>query len=629
MNIQELLRPTMGGRSAFLLIPLLGVMTACGGGGDGLGEEEENVPGAPVAVAGEDQTVSSGATVEIYSWDSYDDDGVVVSYSWEQTGGTAVMLDDTGYGIASFTAPPSGESDLELTFVLTVVDDEGKEDTDTVVITVEAQGSTPDGIGQLHSGAVEPEQFTVVGNRAFFEANGTELWITDGTFSGSYRVKQMRTDYDDAFIGNLTPFNGGVIFTASTDTNNGAIWFSDGTEAGTRMVYDVTPDASENVRVLDVEGDYLYFMADDDVHGFELWVTDGTAEGTHIVADTNPGTSDTYVEHAIGWNGKFYFYGYTGTTSQLYVTGGSVGDVVQLTTNVSFYTSSVLNSYDMIVFENRLYFTWHSNENGRELWVTDGTPAGTELFKNIAPETEYSEYSGWPEWFQIVDGKLMFFAYEFGTGAHKSLWSSDGTEAGTQLVKQVDPGVLMDEMVPMNGKYYFAGRPYGVNEYTLWVTDGTSAGTYEVSPDVEPEYSDQSKRMKAVGNKLIFFGTDHVNGFEPWVSDGTAGGTFMLKNIHPTTGSVHTTYGGGWVVARGSKAYFIAAPNDEDFQLFETDGTSAGTKIIAPADATVTVNPMGQEGFANTVTLMVPTLLGNNTFVFRGGFHGTHTLYKM
>jgi ELWxxDGT repeat protein len=135
--------------------------------------------------------------------------------------------------------------------------------------------------------------------------------------------------------------------------------------------------------------------------------------------------------------------------------------------------------------------------------------------------------------------------------------------------------------------------------------------------------------MVSLGDRLVFMGTDGVHGFEPWVTDGTAEGTRMLADLHPTQGSYPSTVGAGWIAVRGNTAVFVAARATDDFQLYKTDGTLAGTGIVTPPNATVTVNPMGREGFSGMmIPNMVPTLVGD-TFVFRGGFEpGPHLLYK-
>ena len=96
----------------------------------------------PVAEAGEDDTVRSGATVTLIgSGSDIDSDDATLTYAWERTGGTpgaTVSLTDKNSATARFTAATPGADDVEHIFTLTVTDDEGAAGTDTVTITVTA-----------------------------------------------------------------------------------------------------------------------------------------------------------------------------------------------------------------------------------------------------------------------------------------------------------------------------------------------------------------------------------------------------------------------------------------------------------------------------------------------------------
>src|ERR1700722_4302971 len=111
---------------------------------------------------------------------------------------------------------------------------------------------------------------------------------------------------------------------------------------------------------------------------------------------------------------------------------------------------------------------------GRELWVTDGTAAGTSLVKDINPGG-YSSYPG--DITAIGNGKALFSAND-GTHGYE-LWVTDGTAGGTSLVEDINPGSAGSH--PYNitalgdGKALFSAND-GTYGYELWVTDGTQAG---------------------------------------------------------------------------------------------------------------------------------------------------------
>jgi hypothetical protein len=94
---------------------------------------------APAAAAGPDQSVAEGQTVFLTGAASTTPlpDGFL-SYSWAQTSGTAVALNDAETASPNFVAPDVGPSGDVLTFALTVTDSAGRTDTDTVAVTVNA-----------------------------------------------------------------------------------------------------------------------------------------------------------------------------------------------------------------------------------------------------------------------------------------------------------------------------------------------------------------------------------------------------------------------------------------------------------------------------------------------------------
>ncbi|MEM8493564.1 MAG: S8 family serine peptidase [Pseudomonadota bacterium] len=131
-----------GGFYPALSVALLSVvLTACGGGGGGSssgGGAPPPVPNAaPIAEAGANQDVASGATVTLNGDGSSDSDGMLSSFQWQQTEGTEVALENTDQPSITFTVPTLN-ADEDLVFVLTVTDDDGATSSDSVTVTVAA-----------------------------------------------------------------------------------------------------------------------------------------------------------------------------------------------------------------------------------------------------------------------------------------------------------------------------------------------------------------------------------------------------------------------------------------------------------------------------------------------------------
>jgi chitinase len=95
--------------------------------------EQPNQP--PNANAGNDQNVEVNTQVNLDGSKSSDQDGEIVSYKWEQTGGAEIDLKQSDAQTASFDVPESA-ADSTLTFKLTVVDDKDASDPDEVTVEI-------------------------------------------------------------------------------------------------------------------------------------------------------------------------------------------------------------------------------------------------------------------------------------------------------------------------------------------------------------------------------------------------------------------------------------------------------------------------------------------------------------
>ncbi|MCA8974850.1 MAG: hypothetical protein KDC98_09010, partial [Planctomycetes bacterium] len=88
---------------------------------------------------------------------------------------------------------------------------------------------------------------------------------------------------------------------------------------------------------------------------------------------------------------------------------------------------------EFVVIGNQAYFA-ATNQYGRELWVTDGTPSGTRLVIDLYAGTGSSA----PENLTVFGNQLVFTADVPGFG--REPWITDGTVAGTTLLGDLNPG---------------------------------------------------------------------------------------------------------------------------------------------------------------------------------------------
>jgi ELWxxDGT repeat protein len=302
---------------------------------------------------------------------------------------------------------------------------------------------TTDGTVLVKGGSVY--WLTNVGGTLFFEGIDG-LWKSDGTTDGTVLVKGLFA----VELANL----GGTLFFVSFDGRGGELWKSDGTTDGTVLVKDINPTGSSSPRLLTAVSGELFFAARDGVHGWELWKSNGTAQGTVLVKDINEsGPSYPQVLTAVG--DTLFFAARDGVHGfELWKSDGTrrgtrlVKDVHpgagdSLRTSFHFHhPCRVRFPYfpyfkvgpsvctELVGVGDRLYFGANDGRHGRELWRSDGTGAGTVMVKNISPHGNST-----PRWLTRAGGRLFFSAYTPGHG--RELWKSDGSSEGTTLVRDI------------------------------------------------------------------------------------------------------------------------------------------------------------------------------------------------
>jgi ELWxxDGT repeat protein len=174
---------------------------------------------------------------------------------------------------------------------------------------------------------------------------------------------------------------------------------------------------------------------------------------------------------------------------------------------------------------NKLYFTAFAEGLGGELWETDGTPAGTKLFKEILPGPDGGIPFLMPN-FRITPGVPWLshegnqFYFMFGQPVDGvELWKSDGTEAGTVKVKTIKTDG--NDFGNLSYVYTTAGLYFSVDDGEdgdeLWKSDGTEAGTVKVLDlNPGPEGSEISFFPIAVSGRVLFTAT---NGDDEFMHD--------------------------------------------------------------------------------------------------------------
>ncbi len=225
------------------------------------------------------------------------------------------------------------------------------------------------------------------------------------------------------------------------------------------------------------------------------------------------------------------------------------------------------------VVDNTLYFMASDGTHGRELWKSDGTEAGTVMVKDVWPGASWGLES---EYMVEFKGGVAFEARDDnGT----ELWISDGTEAGTIMVKDIrtgSDGSFVRYLEVMNDELFFFATEGGV--FSFWKTDGTEAGTeklVDLAADSDPEH------ITALDGNVIFynFTTSDPTKDELWISDGTVDGTNKITDTN-SRGPINEK-----MTRAGDNLFFRADDNDASIELYKTDGTSGGSGLVKDLSA--------------------------------------------
>jgi ELWxxDGT repeat protein len=333
----------------------------------------------------------------------------------------------------------------------------------------------------------------------------------------------------------LAEFRGQLYFAVNFEDGRTALWKSGGTEASTTEVKALPalpPWSFARVGGLTPAGDTLFFLATEAATGNELWASDGTSAGTRLVRDLTPGTQGSELRHLTGLGRTLVFA--------------------------------------------RLVPASATQPESTELWRSDGTTAGTERLANLGSGT----YVSWQS--LRLTGSALFIVTHPSRGTE--LWRTDGTAAGTGLVRRLDRGQTNVLDVRNEGRRaFFTLSDEGNTE--VWQTDGTPGGTlrlYTFGPnpmarilgslgehlyltlsDLEQQWMRLYRLRTGVTSSREYVASLP----NPYASQRDA--LPVLNDVSRTEGKIFFS------IAIGS-----SGPAPRDTQLWVTDGTQRGTKLL-------------------------------------------------
>jgi ELWxxDGT repeat protein len=470
-------------------------------------------------------------------------------------------------------------------------------------------------------------------SRVFFASGdtGEDLWVTAGTPESTRRLadfppvscsKPPEVYCDTPDVNSMAAFGDAVYFETHRPGHNAEIWRSDGTRPGTRPLIEL-PAALAGARLLQrINGRWIFlatplrqpeafwtvddaftraapltgcdggcpefagsltdpgpatwlFAGKDPGHGVEPWITDGTGPGTRRLADACPGACASIRPHYLfkdafpGPSGRTWLRLYPGPHAD-----ETQGDELWVTDGTPAGTHRVAGRFSEVGFAGAtpVFGLYRPGNPAYELWSTDGVRSQRiALLRRLAPSSD-------PSFAPFQDGVLLLA--DAGNGDTR-LWRSDGMPEGLRELKgfrQGEGGLRTASFLPSFGQLPLfevdSLNDDGTQSRTeIWRTDGTPRGTSRIL-DLGQSFLD----LSTAWNGRLLYDVDDPEGCSYWTSDGTAGGT---RKILPRLRGVRCPTA---LVGFGSRFLFVARIENGNHpipQVFVSDGTPAGTRQIS------------------------------------------------
>jgi large repetitive protein len=389
-------------------------------------------------------------------------------------------------------------------------------------------------------------------------------------------------------------------------SEGGALWASTITDG----ISQVGSFASDPAYLTNVNG-RLFFVADDGVHGKQLWI--GTEGGAHMVEDINPGPSGSNPSNLTNVDGLLFFTANDGTHGvELWASvnnGTATGLVKDINPGPGDSDPQFLTNVDGLLF-----FIANDGTHGFELWESQITPTGFDTFmvdtaaSPFLPSPFVTDLHG-PH-LTNVNGTLFFAADD---GVHGTeLWESDGTATGTFMVADINPGQYGSfpyNLTNVNGTLFFQADD-GTHGTELWESNGTAAGTVlvqDINPHPSTNFQAHLYNLTNVSGTLFFFANDGTHGFQLWESNGTTAGTFMVRDIGASA-SPSPSY----LTNVNGILFFSAVDGAHGSELWQSNGSAAGTILVQD------INPGPTSSYPKYLTNVNGTLF----FAANDGSHG-------
>ncbi len=361
-------------------------------------------------------------------------------------------------------------------------------DGDRVINT---QGAYFFGVGDGRFWLQTQREYSLEKRAGVWSSDGTAEGTQEvGEFSPSLAEAIAQSDYIYTSWYPTVALNERVPLVIKSRTES-QLWMTDGqSQVGTEKLATFTGAAIDEQglpnQYFTTTDDYLFFVAtasqrgDYDIAWTDLWRTDGTPGGTLSLQTI--GRLDPTVP-MLSWQNRVYFVADTPNAGkELWTSDGTTAGTLLLK---DIYPGATGASVSILGRTETAVFMLANSPEGVGLWRTEGTPESTRLVKQLGSENQALDGSLFSTSEERISFKLPTgLATEAGIVSHE-LWVSDGTPDGTQLVDELS-GRSPASAIDFKGNLFFSNSSLYGEE--LWISDGTARGTrplVDLTPGVD------------------------------------------------------------------------------------------------------------------------------------------------
>lgn len=397
------------------------------------------------------------------------------------------------------------------------------------------------------------------------------IWLSDGTNAGTRKIVDVSADRAAREISSVWPASSSrfYYFVAGHNHANHTIWFNDGTSAGSTAVHN--PGNISYVLGAVTIGDTLFFHSKGDLTApslhKDLWLTQPTAKSARKLASL-PGFDITEPRHLTALpSGQLLFAGNDVALGEELFYATAAGMKLAFDIRPPATTNLGSNPSSFARVGNQVLFAADDGVHGRELWSLDPKTNRVSMVVDFVPGSAGSL----PRELFVIGDRVFFCALVKMPNAQVETYElcvSDGSARGTKVFMDLTPGnSVAHSFTRIQNRVYFSGGS------ALFVTDGSVAGTKKIS-DLGSEDSDPREFTPFGPTGDFLFVTLSTRRGSLWRSDGTSAGT---RKLTTASNSLDIVRG---LTRIGDKIYFAAEFPGKGRQLGVTDGTVQGTKLF-------------------------------------------------